>query len=54
MLKLHIEVNQFAAIWVDENNPNTLFEKDIIVNEHLENKHQVNYYHGYYLTIISV
>ncbi|KAH0652401.1 hypothetical protein KY289_030079 [Solanum tuberosum] len=41
-------VDQVAAIWVDGNNPNTPFERDIAVHEHSGNKHRVKHYYGCY------
>ncbi|KAH0633391.1 hypothetical protein KY284_036177 [Solanum tuberosum] len=41
-------VDQVAAIWVDGNNPNIPFERDIVVHEHFGNKHQVKHYYGCY------
>ncbi|XP_049346841.1 uncharacterized protein LOC125811408 [Solanum verrucosum] len=41
-------VDQVAAIWVDGNNPNILFERDIVVHEHSGNKHRVKHYYGCY------
>ncbi|XP_049350419.1 uncharacterized protein LOC125815062 [Solanum verrucosum] len=41
-------VDQVAAIWVDGNNPNISFERDIVVHEHSGNKHQVKHYYGCY------
>ena len=37
-------VDQVATIWVDENNPNTPFVRDIIVHEHSRHKHRVQHY----------
>ncbi|KAH0685716.1 hypothetical protein KY290_017241 [Solanum tuberosum] len=41
-------VDQVAAIWVDGNNRNTPFERDIVLHEHSGNKHRVKYYYGCY------
>ncbi|KAG5604788.1 hypothetical protein H5410_026280 [Solanum commersonii] len=41
-------VDQVTAIWVDGNNPNTPFERDIAVHEHLGYKHRVKHYYGCY------
>ncbi|KAH0692798.1 hypothetical protein KY285_019895 [Solanum tuberosum] len=41
-------VDQVATIWVDGNNPNTPFERDIAVHEHSGNKHRVKHYYGCY------
>jgi len=41
-------VDQVAAIWVDGNNPNTPFERDIAIHEHSGNKHRVKHYYGCY------
>ncbi|KAH0767034.1 hypothetical protein KY290_002952 [Solanum tuberosum] len=41
-------VDQVAAIWVDGNNPNIPFERDIVVHEHSGSKHRVKHYYGCY------
>ncbi|XP_019242637.1 PREDICTED: uncharacterized protein LOC109222777, partial [Nicotiana attenuata] len=41
-------VDQIAAIWIDGNNPNVPFDREIIVHEHSGNKHRVKYYYGCY------
>ncbi|XP_015167740.1 uncharacterized protein [Solanum tuberosum] len=41
-------VDQVAAIWVDGNNPNIPFERDIAVHEHSGYKHRVKHYYGCY------
>lgn len=41
-------VDQVAAIWIDGNNPNIPFDRDIIVHEHSGNKHRVKHYYGCY------
>ncbi|XP_075108897.1 uncharacterized protein LOC142180730 [Nicotiana tabacum] len=41
-------VDQIAAIWVDGNNPNVSFDREIIVHEHSDNKHRVKHYYGCY------
>lgn len=41
-------VDDVATIWVDGNNPNTKFERDIAVHEHSGNNHWVKYYYGCY------
>ncbi|KAM3289573.1 hypothetical protein P3S67_017861 [Capsicum chacoense] len=41
-------VDQVAAIWIDENNPNIPFDREIIVHEHSDNIHRVKHYYGCY------
>ncbi|XP_049360644.1 uncharacterized protein LOC125825341 [Solanum verrucosum] len=41
-------VDQVATIWVDGNNPNIPFERDIVVHEHSGKKHRVKHYYGCY------
>ncbi|XP_075096268.1 uncharacterized protein LOC107806316 [Nicotiana tabacum] len=41
-------IDQIAAIWVDGNNPNVPFDREIIVHEHSGNKHRVKHYYGCY------
>ncbi|KAG5630574.1 hypothetical protein H5410_002291 [Solanum commersonii] len=41
-------VNQVAATWIDGNNPNIPFEREIIGHEHSGNKHRVKHYFGCY------
>nr|XP_016472237.1 PREDICTED: uncharacterized protein LOC107794274 [Nicotiana tabacum] len=41
-------VDQIAAIWIDRNNPNVPFDREIIVHEHSSNKHRVKHYYGCY------
>ncbi|XP_009791383.2 uncharacterized protein [Nicotiana sylvestris] len=41
-------VDQIATIWVDGNNLNVPFNREIIVHEHSDNKHRVKHYYGCY------
>ncbi|XP_049382812.1 uncharacterized protein LOC125847172 [Solanum stenotomum] len=41
-------VDQVATIWVDGNNLNIPFKREIIVHEHSGNKHRVKHYYGCY------
>ncbi|PHT76347.1 hypothetical protein T459_19869 [Capsicum annuum] len=41
-------VDQVAAIWIDGNNPNVPFDREIIVHEHSGNIHRVKHYYGCY------
>ena len=38
--------DQVAAIWVEGNNSNILFERDIIVHAHLGIRHRIKYHFG--------
>lgn len=41
-------LDQVAAIWIDGNNPNVPFDREIIVHEHSGNRHRVKHYYGCY------
>ncbi|KAK4371836.1 hypothetical protein RND71_007220 [Anisodus tanguticus] len=41
-------IDQVAAIWIDGNNANILFEREIVVHEHSGNRHRVKHYYGCY------
>ncbi|XP_047268003.1 uncharacterized protein LOC124898400 [Capsicum annuum] len=41
-------VDQVVVIWIDRNNPNVPFDREIIVHEHLVNMHRVKHYYDCY------
>ena len=41
-------VDQVAAIWIKENNPNIAHEHDIIIHTHLGHKHTIKHYYDCY------
>lgn len=41
-------MDQVAAIWIDSNNPNMSFQRDIAIHEHSWNTHRVKHYYGCY------
>ncbi|XP_047257573.1 uncharacterized protein LOC124889644 [Capsicum annuum] len=43
-----LSVDQIVGIWIDRNNPNVPFDREIIVHEHSGNMHRVKHYYGCY------